>query len=121
MRQSTKASNVNPMAAPPQDHHGRCLRLARRSVTPAPRHGRGRRRNPAVAPAVGRLCRWSVPLSCLPHPNRADSAGPTGLSTFRLPGTFAPTNLYRPDGTIGLDPDAQVQNAIRLVFETLER
>jgi DNA invertase Pin-like site-specific DNA recombinase len=27
----------------------------------------------------------------------------------------------RTDGTIGLDPDAQVQNAIRLVFETFER
>ncbi|WP_439406546.1 recombinase family protein [Bradyrhizobium sp. DASA03076] len=29
--------------------------------------------------------------------------------------------VYRADGTIGLDPDAQVQNAIRLVFETFER
>jgi len=29
--------------------------------------------------------------------------------------------VYRPDGTIGLDPDAQVQRAIRLVFETFER
>ena len=29
--------------------------------------------------------------------------------------------IYRVDGTIGLDPDAQVQNAIRLVFETFER
>ena len=29
--------------------------------------------------------------------------------------------IYRTDGTIGLDPDAQVQNAIRLVFETFER
>ena len=29
--------------------------------------------------------------------------------------------VYRTDGTIGLDPDAQVQNAIRLVFETFER
>ncbi|MGH6741200.1 MAG: recombinase family protein, partial [Bradyrhizobium sp.] len=29
--------------------------------------------------------------------------------------------IYRIDGTIGLDPDAQVQNAIRLVFETFER
>jgi DNA invertase Pin-like site-specific DNA recombinase len=29
--------------------------------------------------------------------------------------------VYRIDGTIGLDPDAQVQNAIRLVFETFER
>ena len=28
--------------------------------------------------------------------------------------------VYRTDGTIGLDPDAQVQNAIRLVFETFE-
>jgi len=29
--------------------------------------------------------------------------------------------IYRIDGTIGLDPDAQVQSAIRLVFETFER
>jgi DNA invertase Pin-like site-specific DNA recombinase len=29
--------------------------------------------------------------------------------------------VYRTDGTVGLDPDAQVQNAIRLVFETFER
>jgi DNA invertase Pin-like site-specific DNA recombinase len=29
--------------------------------------------------------------------------------------------IYRSDGTIGLDPDAQVQRAIRLVFETFER
>ena len=29
--------------------------------------------------------------------------------------------VYRTDGTIGLDPDAQVQSAIRLVFETFER
>jgi DNA invertase Pin-like site-specific DNA recombinase len=29
--------------------------------------------------------------------------------------------ICRTDGTIGLDPDAQVQNAIRLVFETFER
>ena len=29
--------------------------------------------------------------------------------------------VYRPDGTIGLDPDAQVQSAIRLVFDTFER
>jgi len=29
--------------------------------------------------------------------------------------------VYRPDGTIGLDADAQVQNAIRLVFETFAR
>lgn len=29
--------------------------------------------------------------------------------------------MYRSDGTIGLDPDAQVQSAIRLVFETFER
>ena len=29
--------------------------------------------------------------------------------------------VYRVDGTIGLDPDAQVQSAIRLVFETFER
>jgi DNA invertase Pin-like site-specific DNA recombinase len=29
--------------------------------------------------------------------------------------------VYRADGTIGLDPDAQVQNAIRLVFATFER
>jgi DNA invertase Pin-like site-specific DNA recombinase len=29
--------------------------------------------------------------------------------------------IYRTDGTIGLDPDAQVQSAIRLVFETFER
>lgn len=29
--------------------------------------------------------------------------------------------VYRTDGTIGLDPDAQVQRAIRLVFETFER
>jgi len=29
--------------------------------------------------------------------------------------------VYRTDGTIGLDPDTQVQNAIRLVFETFER
>jgi DNA invertase Pin-like site-specific DNA recombinase len=29
--------------------------------------------------------------------------------------------VYRTDGTIGLDPDTQVQNVIRLVFETFER
>jgi DNA invertase Pin-like site-specific DNA recombinase len=29
--------------------------------------------------------------------------------------------VHRSDGTIGLDPDAEVQNAIRLVFETFER
>ena len=29
--------------------------------------------------------------------------------------------VYRTDGTIGLDPDTQVQGAIRLVFETFER
>ena len=29
--------------------------------------------------------------------------------------------VYRTDGTIGRDPDVQVQNAIRLVFETFER
>lgn len=29
--------------------------------------------------------------------------------------------VYRNDGTVGLDPDAQVQNAIRLVFETFGR
>ena len=29
--------------------------------------------------------------------------------------------VYRTDGVIGLDPDAQVQSAIRLVFETFER
>ena len=29
--------------------------------------------------------------------------------------------IYRIDGTIGLDPDAQVQSAIRLVFGTFER
>jgi len=29
--------------------------------------------------------------------------------------------IYRPDGTIDLDPDAQVQGALRLVFETFER
>ena len=29
--------------------------------------------------------------------------------------------VYRTDGTIGLDPDAQGPNAIRLVFETFER
>ena len=29
--------------------------------------------------------------------------------------------IYRTEGTIGLDPDAQVQNAIRLVFETFDR
>src|SRR5271155_533659 len=29
--------------------------------------------------------------------------------------------VYRNDGAIGLDPDAQVQNAIRLVFETFDR
>src|ERR1700759_2319137 len=29
--------------------------------------------------------------------------------------------VYRTDATIGLDPDAQVQNALRLVFETFER
>jgi DNA invertase Pin-like site-specific DNA recombinase len=29
--------------------------------------------------------------------------------------------IYRTDGMIGLDPDAQVQSAIRLVFETFER
>ena len=29
--------------------------------------------------------------------------------------------VYRPDGKIDLDPDAQVQGALRLVFETFER
>jgi DNA invertase Pin-like site-specific DNA recombinase len=29
--------------------------------------------------------------------------------------------VYRGDGTIGLDPDTEVQNALRLVFETFER
>jgi DNA invertase Pin-like site-specific DNA recombinase len=29
--------------------------------------------------------------------------------------------VYRPDGTVDLDPDAEVQGAIRLVFETFER
>lgn len=29
--------------------------------------------------------------------------------------------IYRSDGTIDLDPDAQVQGALRLVFETFER
>jgi hypothetical protein len=29
--------------------------------------------------------------------------------------------IHRPDGTIDLDPDAQVQGALRLVFETFER
>jgi DNA invertase Pin-like site-specific DNA recombinase len=29
--------------------------------------------------------------------------------------------MYRSDGTIGLDPDAEVQKALRLVFETFER
>jgi DNA invertase Pin-like site-specific DNA recombinase len=29
--------------------------------------------------------------------------------------------IYQADGTIGLDPDAQVQNAIRMVFDTFER
>lgn len=29
--------------------------------------------------------------------------------------------IYQADGTIGFDPDAQVQNAIRMVFETFER
>ena len=29
--------------------------------------------------------------------------------------------VYRPDGTIDLDPDAEVQNALRLVFDTFER
>ncbi|MEY9181334.1 DNA invertase Pin-like site-specific DNA recombinase [Bradyrhizobium sp. USDA 326] len=29
--------------------------------------------------------------------------------------------VYRNDGTLGLDPDAKVQNAIRLVFDTFER
>ena len=29
--------------------------------------------------------------------------------------------VYRTDGTIGLDPDAQVQSALRMVFETFER
>jgi DNA invertase Pin-like site-specific DNA recombinase len=29
--------------------------------------------------------------------------------------------VYRPDGIIGLDPDGEVQHAIRLVFETFER
>lgn len=29
--------------------------------------------------------------------------------------------VYRNDGTIGLDPDVQVQNAIRLVFDTFDR
>ena len=29
--------------------------------------------------------------------------------------------VYRPDGTIDLDPDAEVQGALRLVFDTFER
>jgi DNA invertase Pin-like site-specific DNA recombinase len=29
--------------------------------------------------------------------------------------------IYRSDGTIGLDPDTEVQNALRLVFDTFER
>jgi Recombinase len=29
--------------------------------------------------------------------------------------------VYRPDGVLDLDPDAEVQGAIRLVFETFER
>ena len=29
--------------------------------------------------------------------------------------------MYRADGVLDLDPDAQVQAAIRLVFETFER
>src|SRR5260370_15272096 len=29
--------------------------------------------------------------------------------------------VYREDGTIGLDPDAEVQKALQLVFDTLER
>jgi DNA invertase Pin-like site-specific DNA recombinase len=29
--------------------------------------------------------------------------------------------MYRSDGTIGLDPDAEVQKALRLVFDTFER
>lgn len=29
--------------------------------------------------------------------------------------------IYRPDGILDLDPDAQVQNALRLVFDTFER
>ena len=29
--------------------------------------------------------------------------------------------VYQPDGAIGLDPDAQVQDALRLVFETFDR
>ena len=29
--------------------------------------------------------------------------------------------IYRPDGVLDLDPDAQVQNALRLVFDTFER
>jgi len=29
--------------------------------------------------------------------------------------------LYRNDGTIGLDPDAEVQKALQLVFDTFER
>jgi DNA invertase Pin-like site-specific DNA recombinase len=29
--------------------------------------------------------------------------------------------VYQTDGTIGLDPDAQVQSALRMVFETFER
>lgn len=37
-------------------------------------------------------------------------------------GMHPPVGLIRrTDGTIGLDPDAEVQNAIRLVFETFER
>jgi len=37
-------------------------------------------------------------------------------------GMHPPVGLIRrADGTIGLDPDAEVQNAIRLVFETFER
>src|SRR6516162_3315076 len=29
--------------------------------------------------------------------------------------------VYRTDGTIGLDPDAQIQSALRMVFDTFER
>jgi DNA invertase Pin-like site-specific DNA recombinase len=37
-------------------------------------------------------------------------------------GMHPPVGLIRQsDGVIGLDPDAEVQNAIRLVFETFER
>ena len=39
------------------------------------------------------------------------------MASSRWPRRSASSTGYRPDGTIDLDPDAQVQGALRLVFE----